>query len=54
MNTESLAVFGVAFVFVIVGLQNRFRGKGPWRAFLFGGIALAILEALSLAGLVKL
>jgi len=51
---QHLAVIGVALVFITVGLSNRGRGKGPWRAFLFGGLAMAVLEALDLLGLVHM
>ena len=51
---QDLAIYGVAFVFITVGLTNRARNKGPWRALLCGGLALAVMETLSLLGLVKL
>ncbi len=50
---QHFAIFGVAVVFVIVGLTNRARGKGPWIALLCGGVAMGVMELLSLLGIVK-
>jgi hypothetical protein len=51
---QQLAIFGVAVVFITVGLINKQRGKGPWMSFLLGGIAMAALETLNLLGIATL
>ena len=51
---QHLAILGVASVFITVGLANKARGKGPWRALLCGGVALAVMEVLHLLGVVNL
>ena len=49
---QHLIIFGVAFIFIVTGLSNRTRGKGPWRAFLVGGFAMAAWELLNLFGVI--
>ena len=51
---KHLAILGVAFVFITVGLANRLRGRGPWRAFLCGGLALAVMDVLDWLGLIQM
>jgi hypothetical protein len=51
---QQFAIFGVAVVFITVGLTNKKRGKGPWMSFLVGGVAMLILEGLNLFGIVKM
>jgi len=50
---QHLTILGVAFIFIVTGLMNRARGKGPWRAFLLGGAAMAAWEVLKLLGFVQ-
>ena len=54
MISQHLAVLGVALVFIVVGMTNRARGKGPWRALLCGGVALAVMDLLNCLGWVKM
>jgi len=50
---QHFAIFGLAFIFIVTGLTNRARKKGPWRAFLYGGVAMAALELLNFFGAVQ-
>jgi len=47
----SLAVLGIAIVFMLVGYTNKVRKKGPWVAFLVGGAAMAVGAVLQLLGI---
>jgi len=51
---QHLAILGVAFIFIVVGLTNRKRGKGPWMMFLLGGVAMTVMEILNLLGVVRM
>jgi len=50
---QHLIIFGVAFIFIVTGLSNRTRGKGPWRAFLVGGFGMTAWELLHLVGVIQ-
>jgi hypothetical protein len=50
--SQHLIILGIAFIFIVTGLSNRTRGKGPWRAFLVGGFGMTAWELLNLAGVI--
>ncbi len=54
MLAQNLAIAGMAFVFITVGLANKVRGKGPWVTFLIGGVLMAVTEILSFLGWVTM
>jgi hypothetical protein len=44
ISMEDISVLAVALVFIVVGLINRAKRRAPWMAFLYGGIAIALMQ----------